>query len=267
MAFNGAFVSAIGKLVRVIKNGIQSLGKISPKYTFNTFMIVLSGLILFFIYNWFSSENTVKLVNMAVERALTQTKREAVKRDSLRAIKDGPAHYIRTFEVDNDINEELTKLLQKVDADRVMLSSFHDHEEGVMLGYTFYDEAYEQVNHNRHIMEVAGQYQRVRTSLTPFTYYMLKKGYYQGSFKKILDIDLRYAHRMEEDGAYFSAWYFVWSETGNPIGILSCTWQKENLRRIPTAETLEEEIKIHGEVIRTLIDQSAKDRMKAEQLK
>lgn len=257
-ALNDKLVSVLGKLVKVVKNGIQSMGKINPKDTINTFLIVLLGLILFFLFNWFKNEQTVKIVNEAVERVLVQSQQADKVRDSLRTKVDGPEHYIHTAEVDADINEELCKLLDKVDADRVMLSSFHDHEEGVMLGYLFYDEAYEQPNRKRHILPVASQYQRERTSLTPFVSYLWKKQYYQATFKKLSEIDMRYSHHMEEDGAWFGAWFFIWSETGQPIGILTCAWNKENRKYIPTAEKLEVEMKIYGETIRNIIDNSAK---------
>ena len=48
-ALNDKFVSVLGRLVKVVKNGIQSMGKINPKDTINTFLIVLLGLILFFL--------------------------------------------------------------------------------------------------------------------------------------------------------------------------------------------------------------------------
>lgn len=257
-ALNDKFVTALGKLVRVIKNGIQSLGKINPKYTVNTFLIVLSGLILFFVFNWFKNEQTVEIVNKAVERVLIQSQKADEKRDSLHAKADGPEHYIHTFEIDQSINEELLNLLEKVDADRVMMSSFHDHEEGVLLGYLFYDEAYEQPNKKRHIQSVASQYQRERTSLTPFMSYMAKAIYKQGTYRQIYDIDMRYSHHMEEDGSYFGAWYFIWSKTGRPIGVLTCAWNRENRRYIPTAETLEMEMRVYGETIRNIIDNAAK---------
>lgn len=257
-ALNDKFVSVLGKLVKVVKNGIQSLGRINPKYTINTFLIVLSGLILFFVFNWFKNEQTVKIVNEAVERVLIQNQRADMVRDSLRKKYEGPEHYIHTAETDADINEELKNLLDKVDADRVMLSSFHNHEEGVMLGYLFYDEAYEKTSTKRHILPVAYQYQRERTSLTPLVAFLWKNQYYQASYKKISEIDLRYSHHMEEDGSWFGAWYFVWSKTGRPIGILTCAWNKENRRYIPTAEKLEMELRIYGETIRNIVDNSAK---------
>lgn len=254
---NERLVATLGKLVKVIKNGIQQIGNINPKYTVNTFLIAFLGLVLFFLFNWFKNEQTVEIVNKAVERVLIQSQKADEKRDSIRAMVDGPQHYIHTMDVDHTINGELGELLNEVDADRVMLSSFHNHQEGVMLGYVYYDEAYEAVNKKRHITEVAQQYQNVRTSLTPFAGYMKKATYWQGTYKEVYDIDMRYSHHMEEDGAFFGAWYFIWSETGMPIGILSCSWHKDNRRYIPTAHDIEMAMKVYGEVIRNIIDKSA----------
>ena len=73
-ALNDKFVSVLGRLVKVVKNGIQSMGKINPKDTINTFLIVLLGLILFFLFNWFKNEQTVKIVNECLYKASRQTR-------------------------------------------------------------------------------------------------------------------------------------------------------------------------------------------------
>jgi hypothetical protein len=210
---------------------------------------------LFFVYNWFSDHRTVELVNDAVENMMTKHDQQMKHHnDSIQALTDNPDAYKHTFSLDADIRDELKNLLKETDADRVMLASFHNHEEGVQLRYLFYDEAYEVTNVDRHIPEVAQNYQKIRTSLTPFMNFLAEKTFYSGTYKSFRDIDLRYSHRMEEDGILFGSWRFLWSKSGRPIGVLSVSWYEKNRRYIPKKELIESKMAIYGELVMRLID-------------
>lgn len=77
-ALNDKLVSVLGKLVKVVKNGIQSMGKINPKDTINTFLIVLLGLILFFYSTGSRTskrlKSSTKQLNECLYKASRQTR-------------------------------------------------------------------------------------------------------------------------------------------------------------------------------------------------
>lgn len=158
-------------------------------------------------------------------------------------------------EIESSVNNEIEKLRLTLDADRVVISSFHDNLKTTTgLHFRFFSQSYEKVCYERGIPEIAQNYQNVRTSLYEMVTYLSKHNLIIAGVDDMEKIDKRYAHAMLIENTYRTGLYYMRSSSGTEIGILVVTWTNDNKNIVPSDERIKEKLTKAGTKLESLLD-------------
>lgn len=235
----------------------KALGAIKATYNFlvnvpimKFFKVVLYVIVILSLYTAFNWIN--KGVNVGASKDVVKTAaKEAfiggvAEVDSLRVVQKMKEASI-SDEIDDNLNDLSLNMLNLTDADRTMVSLFHDGEyTSGHIDFKFMNECYEKINKEHNISKVTGyyrdphkRYDDIPTRDLPIYRYLRqhKENFFVGDTKTLAEIDPDYASRMDSDGMGYTAMYYI-HENGLPLSIISVSWKKGDEKHIPSAETL-----------------------------
>lgn len=238
-------VTALSKLADVWDKFLNSISKVSWLAILKliVFIILLMAVISFYVT--LNDENTRRILSKTITE----------DRNSLNEHDDDV--YDLTDDVETSVNDEIEKLRLSLNADRVVVSIFHDNLKTTTgLHFRFFSECYEKVCYDRGIPEIAQNYQGVRTSLHPMVTYLSRHKMVIANVDEMEKIDKRYAHAMMVEDSYLSGLYFLRSESGKEIGILVVSWTVDNKKLVPSRSSIEQNLTKYGIKLESLLDLS-----------
>lgn len=150
-----------------------------------------------------------------------------------------------TSRVEDNINDLALELRIDLDADRVMVSTFHNGKQtSGGLDYSFMDEGYEKVCENRNINRILGyssknsRYSNIPTqSMNIYRFLRTSDDYFLGDLQAVRTIDTEYASRMESEGMYYCALMYI-HDGDLPLSILSVSWKEKNVVCAPSPDKI-----------------------------
>lgn len=238
-------VTALSKLADVWDKFLNSISKVSWLAILKliVFIILLMAVISFYVT--LNDENTRRILSKTITE----------DRNSLNEHDDDV--YDLTDDVETSVNDEIEKLRLSLNADRVVVSIFHDNLKTTTgLHFRFFSECYEKVCYDRGIPEIAQNYQGVRTSLHPMVTYLSRHKMVIANVDEMEKIDKRYAHAMMVEDSHLSGLYFLRSESGKEIGILVVSWTVDNKKLVPSRSSIEQNLTKYGIKLESLLDLS-----------
>lgn len=238
-------VTALSKLADVWDKFLNSISKVSWLAILKliVFIILLMAVISFYVT--LNDENTRKILS----RTITEDRNSLNEHDN--------DVYDLTDDVETSVNDEIEKLRLSLNADRVVVSIFHDNLKTTTgLHFRFFSECYEKVCYDRGIPEIAQNYQGVRTSLHPMVTYLSRHKMVIANVDEMEKIDKRYSHAMMVEDSYLSGLYFLRSESGKEIGILVVSWTVDNKKLVPSRSSIEQNLTKYGIKLESLLDLS-----------
>lgn len=236
-------VTVLSKLADVWDKFLGSVSRVSWLAILKliVFIILLMAVVSFFVT--LNDENTRKIIS----KTITEDRNILNKKDDY--------VYDLTDDVENSVNDEIEKLRLSLNADRVVVSIFHDNLKTTTgLHFRFFSECYEKVCYDRGIPEIAQNYQGVRTSLHPMVTYLSRHKIVVANVEEMEKIDKRYAHSMMVEDSYLSGLYFLRSESGKEIGILVVSWTVDNKKLVPSKNAIEQNLTKYGVKLESLLD-------------
>lgn len=150
-----------------------------------------------------------------------------------------------TSRVEDNINDLALELRMDLNADRVMVSTFHNGKQtSGGIDYSFMDEGYEKVCENRNINRMLGyssrnsRYYNIPTqSMGIYRFLRTSDNYFLGNLHDVKAIDAEYAARMEGEGMYYCALIYI-HDGDLPLSILSVSWKEDNVVYAPSPEKI-----------------------------
>lgn len=236
-------VTVLSKLADVWDKFLGSVSRVSWLAILKliVFIILLMAVVSFFVT--LNDKNTREVIS----KTITEDRKNLKERDE--------SVYDLTDDVETSVNNEIENLRLTLNADRVVISIFHDNLKTTTgLHFRFFSECYESVCYDRGIPEIAQNYQNVRTSLHPMVTFLGKHKIVIANTDEMEKIDKRYAHSMMVEDSYLSGLYFLRSESGKEIGILVVSWTVDNKKLVPSKEVIEANLTKYGVKLESLLD-------------
>lgn len=166
---------------------------------------------------------------------------DAIIKDRIIETRKDSASYALANRVEKSVNDVLEDYRLRLNADRVVIAIFHDTEKMSMnLHFRFFSYCYEHVAFDRHISEIAEDYQKKKTSLFPIYSKLGEMGELYCSVDSIEKIDIKYAHRLQENNVTWVGLKFLRTRSGTEIGVLKVSWRKSNLKYKPSTDMIKE---------------------------
>ena len=236
-------VSLLERLTNVWAKFLKVTSKVS---WFSILKLVVFASLIMIVVGFFITIND-KNTRAILSKAIVDD------RENLRE-KDNYAFNLND-EIESSVNEEIERLRLSLDADRVIISSFHDNLKTTTgLHFRFFSQSYEKVCYERGVPEIAQNYQSVKTSLYEMVTYLSKHNLLITTVGDMENIDKRYAHAMMLENTYKSGLYYMRSSSGTEIGILVVTWTNDNKALVPSDEKIKEKIIKSGTKLESLLD-------------
>ena len=231
------------QVVGVFRKFNDLLRKITWSSILKLTILVLVFMIAISWYKFINDRDTATMISNIIH-----TEREKAE------IADSLSYSI-TDEVEKRVNEEAEELRLALDADRVIISIFHDNlKTTTNLHFRFFSECYEKVCYDRGIPEIAESYQNIRTSLFPIMSYLSQNRELYTTPKEVGNIDRRYANRLEEENVGWVGLRFLRNKHGIEIGIISVAWSNNNLNNMPKKEKIQESLTKGSIRLESLLD-------------
>lgn len=239
------------KALATVRTIYNFLVKIPISKFCKVILYVIIILAIYSLFNWVNREVNMGAFEKISEKTLKTTAKEAfiegaANADSMKVLQKIKESSI-SDDVDNNLNDISLNILNRVDADRSLISLFHDGKyTSGNIDFKFMNECYEKTAKKRNITRVTGycrdynkRYEDIPTRDLPIYRYLRqqKEKYFLGNIQALSKIDPEYANRMVSDGMGFTAMYYI-HEDGLPLSIISVSWKKGNERFIPDSTTL-----------------------------
>lgn len=219
-------------------------------------LLIVTVILTFYCYSMMKRGFNLSPEQISVYKKTTEqaTLNSIEKTKRLEAEKDS-AVYALSNKIELSVNERVLSLLNKLDADRVTITIFHDTEKSAPhLHFRFFSECYEHVNYDRHIPEIAGEYQKVKTSLFPmFSYLSINQSVF-APVKDYENIDIKYAHRLMENNYGWVGLRFLRTKSGAEIGVLTVTWLSRNMKYKPSDDKIKYQMEKTSLQLESLFD-------------
>jgi hypothetical protein len=133
------------------------------------------------------------------------------------------------FNVSPQIDNEINILLEKLQADRIIISEFHNSVANIgNLHFAYFSATYEAIdNDNPKIEYLSNQYQNINTSLFKITNYVYVHNFLSCTLNELKQVDPRYAIGCEQDDMHYFAFHIIKSLDGQPVGMIHVAWRNE----------------------------------------
>lgn len=240
----------IEKGASIFKSVIAFIGKTSWNTVAKFIAIAFVCIASYWVIVNISSDRSRIAARQGVEDAYRQQQ----KLDSINRIES--ARISRA--ANKNMTAITTELRETTDADRCMISSFHDGKRSSGgLDYDFFDEGYEQVALERGVEFIVRGNNKNDIKLSeypifshlsiidhPVIYYV----------KDIYTIDPKYALLMKEGNMDRAAFYFIYSEDNSTqLGVLSLSWKKNTSAKQYSDKFILDKLKQAGDELRNVM--------------
>lgn len=240
----------IEKGTSIFKSVIAFIGKTSWNTVAKFIAIAFVCIASYWVIVNISSDRSRIAARQGVEDAYRQQQ----KLDSISRIES--ARISRA--ANKNMTAITTELRETTDADRCMISSFHDGKRSSGgLDYDFFDEGYEQVALERGVEFIVRGNNKNDIKLSeypifshlsiidhPVIYYV----------KDIYTIDPKYALLMKEGNMDRAAFYFIYSEDNSTqLGVLSLSWKKNTSAKQYSDKFILDKLKQAGDELRNVM--------------
>lgn len=219
-------------------------------------LFIATFLMTFFCYRAIKNGVTPSAKGLMIyQQASEEAAKTALEKDRQELAKKDNAIYALSNRVELAVNNLVENYRSKLDADRVAVTIFHDTEKmGTNLHFRFFSECYEHVNYDRGVEEIADLFQKKKTSLFPmFSYMSINKEFY-GTPKDCKEIDVKYAHRLQENSCGWIGLYFLRTQSGKEIGVLTVSWLTKDLKYKPEEDVIKNLTRNTGQQLEALFD-------------
>lgn len=129
------------------------------------------------------------------------------------------------FTANSNIKTELARLKSDIQADRVYIMEYHNGKSnaGTNMPFLYVDMTFEETGMINNF--VNHEYQNMNTSIFNFPEYIANNLWFIGDTKKLVDVDLKIAHRMEDNKVKYCAAILL-KNKNNLVGILGASFNK-----------------------------------------
>jgi hypothetical protein len=133
------------------------------------------------------------------------------------------------FNVSPQIDNEINLLLERLNADRVIISEFHNSVANIgNLHFAYFSATYEAIDTDDPNVEyISDRYQNINTSLFKITNYVYVHNFLSCTISELKQVDPRYAIDAEMDNMKYFAFHIIKSLDGQPIGMIHVAWRNE----------------------------------------
>lgn len=205
---------------QIIKNSINAISSLKFSSVIKTCIIMMFLLAILFIYNIIQSNLIVNIVEQRLQEI------QAVEPDTT---QDVETSINARFNVSPQIDSEINLLLEKLHADRIIISEFHNSVANIgNLHFAYFSATYEAIDtDNPKIEYLSNQFQNINTSLFRITNYVYVHNYLACTLDELKQVDKRYAVGTELDNMKYFAFHIIKSIDGQPIGMIHVAWRNE----------------------------------------
>ncbi len=239
------------KTVELIINSARKVYKflvgISLKNFFKVVLYIVIILGIYTLFSIFNKDISLKNYTPVIKNITKEAVVDAAEDvDSVR-VRNKMKEAILSDEVEDNLNDISYNILKALDADRCLISLFHNGKyTSGNIDFKYMDEGYEKVSKKRNISKITGYYRDpskryvdIPTRDLGIYRYLRenKDNFWAGSAKDLYKIDEDYSLRMKETDVGYKAMYFV-HEDNLPLSIISVAWKENNLKYRPDSITI-----------------------------
>lgn len=229
----------ITSLAEGVKYAIDTLGGASVASIFRTILIVFNIMIIIFLYNVVTSQQTVeKIIDNAIE-VVTSNQEQQIDLD----IRD---------QVSPQISSNLRKLLYTLDADRSFVIELHNGKKNATaLPFKYFDMTYEEIHDERAIPYVSQDFMNLMISHYRMPFYLVENQIFMGDTEDVRDIDPRLAKGIEKfNGKYLAL--IILRSNGQNIGFVGVSYSVTH--NIPNENIIRTKLHYYSRILAPLLD-------------
>jgi hypothetical protein len=177
-------------------------------------------LAILFIYNIIQSNLILNIVEQKLQEIQT------VEPETPQEVE---ANINARFNVTPQIDNEINLLLERLNADRVIISEFHNSVANIgNLHFAYFSATYEAIDTDDPNVEyLSDKYQNINTSLFKITNYVYVHNFLSCTLNELKQVDPRYAIDAEQDNMKYFAFHIIKSLDGQPVGMIHVAWRHE----------------------------------------
>ena len=222
-----------------IKYLMEKLGSVNISSIFRTTLILLNLLVIIFLYNVVSSQQTVeKIIDNAV--------------DIIQADREDEIDLDIRDHVTPQISSDLKKLLYALDADRACVIELHNGKKNATsLPFKYFDMTYEEINDNKSVTYISQNFMSIMVSHYKLPYYIVDNHMFVGSSEDLANVDPRFASNFEKYGGKFMGMVILRND-GKNIGFLAIAYN--DTKSIHSNEDIEDKLTYYSKIIAPLLD-------------
>ena len=214
---NNNKINIFGKFISQIDDIVNVLGKLKMKKVFKTFVIILMFIFLFWTFLQTLKIEIIKNITPVMKNTIEQFYQNKTKQDSLL--------FSLTGEIEVEARQYTKNLINDLNGDVGTVEMLHNNiKYAGGLHKRFYDETF--VSTKDGVYYDATLYQNLPTSIFPIITYIEENKYGFFTIEELKKIDAGYAYTLSESKCHHLAMMFMKTKTGEPLGILTCTWRE-----------------------------------------
>ena len=216
---------------------LQQLGGVSILTVFRTMLIILNIMVIIFLYNVVTSQQTVeKIIDRVVEDTTEAETADMNIRDQV-----GP-----------QIMSNLNKLLYSLNADRTFVIELHNGKHNATnMPFKFFDMTYEEINDERSDVYISDNFTQVMVSHYKLPFWLANHHKFLGNVDDLADIDGRFAVNFENFGGKYLCITLLRNRHVN-LGFLGVAYN--DTANVKPIEEMEAKLAAYEHIIAPLLD-------------